>query len=196
VSFNRLNRLPIGYSLKLFVTSRVWDSLSENRTYNLVLFFVLFLIVSLIVAVSNISVIAQIFVVLWLPVCLYIIIRSSHISEVEVNRALEDKIVIGMSIQFKERTCAYIAFKELESYTFINGLFVDSSHRNRGLGSYLVSYCVQSTIKDSYLVCYQNLKPFYRRHGFVDTNYINVPSELLKWRRRRNLSIMVFRQVS
>jgi GNAT superfamily N-acetyltransferase len=188
VSFNQPTRLPAGYSLRLVLENK-------NGIYYLVLFFILVVTV-IVLCDARTSTLVKIASILYLP--LTVLVATSLFGQSEVRSAhnIEGERLLGMMIKLNKRTCAYIGFREFDIYIFINGLFVESNHRNRGLGSYLISYCLQVTTKNAYLVCQNNLISFYRRHGFINVNYSDVPPELLKWRNHRSLNLMVFRQGS
>ena len=142
----------------------------------------------------TVSMLSKVLIVFFIPQTVFAIIFLFRTSEVETTQDIEREVLVGMSIKFKRRTCAYVFFREFDMYVFINGLFVEPNHRNRGLGSYLISYCIQNLTKDTYLICKNNLRSFYRRHGFIDVNYSNIPPELLRWRNHRSLNLMVLRQ--
>ncbi len=112
----------------------------------------------------------------------------------ELIRNIERASIKVWIIEVRGEICGYLSFKESEEYTHVTRLLIGSNHRNNGIGSYLISYCVHNTIDPIYLACRNTLSSFYHRRGFIDADYADVPAELLVWRDRRDYNLMIFTQ--
>ncbi|WP_445629362.1 GNAT family N-acetyltransferase [Nostoc sp. DSM 114167] len=63
---------------------------------------------------------------------------------------------------------ALMAFRG--NYSVLLGLYVAPSHRRRGVGNHLVEYILQGDALPIYLNAPPDLRSFYARFGFVETN--------------------------
>ncbi|MFN6487476.1 MULTISPECIES: GNAT family N-acetyltransferase [unclassified Nostoc] len=63
---------------------------------------------------------------------------------------------------------ALIAFRG--NYSVLLGLYVAPSHRRRGVGNHLVQYILQRDTLPIYVNAPPDLRSFYARAGFVETN--------------------------
>lgn len=103
-------------------------------------------------------------------------------------------------IEYKGCLVAYISRLKLnKNLSIINGLFVESDWRNKGLASCLINCLIQeaskpASLKAIYLVCKNNLVGFYARFGFVQITKKELPKSLFFWNLLdNNYSIMRYR---
>ncbi|MHC5777893.1 GNAT family N-acetyltransferase [Nostoc sp.] len=79
----------------------------------------------------------------------------------------ERRLVIAL---YREKIIgsALIAFRG--NYSVLLGLYVAPSHRRRGVGNHLVQYILQRNTLPIYVNAPPDLRSFYARFGFVETN--------------------------
>lgn len=79
----------------------------------------------------------------------------------------ERRLVIAL---YREKIIgsALIAFRG--NYSVLLGLYVAPSHRRRGVGNHLVQYILQRDTLPIYVNAPPDLRSFYARFGFVETN--------------------------
>ena len=196
------NFLPPGYSLRLAdkrdVTDIIYfEYIDDGRCVEGLLFVTFVSIISTLLAVIFFPIIPGTAVLsgFSLGFVLFFLIQFLTTSK-ELSNNIEKEVLCIWLIEFKNKVRGYLLSRESGEYIFINRLLIGSSHQRIGLGSHLISRCVNGIVKPVYLICHSDLKPFYYRRSFVDADYSDIPPELLIWCNRKNHNLMVLRQSS
>jgi N-acetylglutamate synthase-like GNAT family acetyltransferase len=85
----------------------------------------------------------------------------------------------------------YILCVQYKTCTFINNILISKTHRNKGLGGYMINYVTNFYNNSIYLVCKSQLRKFYYGHGFGDAHEADLPKELSRLRGYNNSHILV-----
>ncbi|WP_341531236.1 GNAT family N-acetyltransferase [Nostoc sp. UHCC 0302] len=72
-----------------------------------------------------------------------------------------------------------VAFRQLRNFKFaqeLGSIFVLSSHRHQGLGTFLIQHLITQSTQQLYLKCLkQQLEFFYIQRGFIPVSYEELP---------------------
>jgi N-acetylglutamate synthase-like GNAT family acetyltransferase len=108
----------------------------------------------------------------------------------EVRKNLKGKLRITYIVEHENMICGAITYLVFNHFVYIDGILIGINHRNKGIGSYIIQYCIDTIEIPIYLQCYLKLRNFYERRGFFRVRFFQAPSELSEFR-SPNLYLMV-----
>ena len=177
----RPNPLPEGYSMRLATeqdSERILD-LSYSQPNNLIsLFIILVLLIWWQISISEnklktICIISAASILILILLNLYV---------AEVHRKFEGKSRIIYIVEYDNIICGSVSYLVFNRVAYIASILVDINYRRRGIGSYMIQYCIDTIETPIYLQCCHELKTFYERLGFFRVGLFHTPSELSRFR--------------
>ena len=175
------NPLPEGYSMRLATeqdSERILDFSYSQPNHLISLFIILILLVWWQISISEnkLKTICIIFAVSML----ILILLNLYVAE--VRSRFEGKSGSTYVVEYDNIICGSVTYLVFNRFAYIAGILVDINHRRRGLGSYMIQYCIDTIETPIYLQCCHELKTFYERLGFFRVGLFHAPSELSRFR--------------
>ncbi|WP_445637305.1 GNAT family N-acetyltransferase [Nostoc sp. DSM 114161] len=107
---------------------------------------------------------------MWL-ICLFIIRASLDASQLKWHQF--------WVIEYDGRLVAFGQLRNFEFAQELGSLFVVPTHRNQGLGTFLIQHLIAQSTQPLYLKCLKNkLGSFYAKKGFIPISYEELPVSL------------------
>lgn len=174
------NSLPDGYSLRLAIeedTERILYFSFQQAKGLLYLLILISLSIWSIIHISDDK-----------PRTIYTIIVglillgiSLHLYSIDIGKSIKGKPRVRYILEYDNILCGVVDYLIFDSFVFITCVSIDDKHRNKGLGSIMVQYCMDTIENPMYLKCSFDLKTFYERLGFVIVGRSRIPSELSRF---------------
>jgi N-acetylglutamate synthase-like GNAT family acetyltransferase len=200
MSFSRSNDLPFGYSLRLATQQDIgrilFFSWNDSSLDIITLCLVVAVSMSFWLLIHEFSVL--IFVgFLYSSIILASLLYALLAGTFNHRNWINNRSCSVFLVEHRNKICGYMSYESLSTHTFLSLLFIGKKEQRRGIGSFLISYCMNNARKPIYLVNYSRLNiNFYYDRGFIDADYSNIPRELYRWRQKQHLQIMVFNETN
>lgn len=113
------------------------------------------------------------------------------------------KIKAGEAIYIAEDASSIVGivrFRNIDKWRLLTGMLVTPSHRNKGIASAMLEYCVQNVLDtDVYCFSYDHLTDLYAAHSFQIISAEQLPTSLERLYLRytqtgKSLTIMQFQR--
>ncbi len=190
----QLNSLPDGYILRLATeqdSERILD-FSYSQPNNLLGFLVSLLFAIWVLVYISEEKLKTICIIFAISILVLILL---NLSVKEARKNLQGKLRITYLVEYENIICGAITYLVFDHFIYIGGVLVDINQRKKGIGSYMIQYCIDTIEVPIYLQCSQELKKFYERLGFFRVGLFRAPSELSKFR-NPSLYLMVVNEIS
>jgi N-acetylglutamate synthase-like GNAT family acetyltransferase len=113
---------------------------------------------------------------------------------IKFRKNLEVTSYITYIVEHGNIICGVVSYLDFENFAYIASVRMGINHRKKGIGSFMIQYCLDTIDKPIYLKCFFKLKDFYARLGFVNIRRSYIPFELRKFR-DFNMHWMIFDEI-
>jgi len=105
-----------------------------------------------------------------LSILLSIIVGYISLFQFSILYKLFIENVIIIIASYREQVIGSALMASKDNYSVLLGLYVAPSHRRRRVGTHIIEYLLQRDLLPIYLNAPPNLRGFYSRIGFIETN--------------------------